>query len=667
MPVNIQQLQNSAEHLHYIGDRLSAEVRLLSSLIHSLDSTTLKLLAQVHLSYGQPCKEYAVGVSKSSLLSDRLALEYAEPSANTFLELINSYPSFPDPLLAYYLFFQLPSVEQSTKRIAILQRLANCLLVQFPCRPDLPYQILSFDNSGVLLRGAPKRLVWPPGWYTNTQPYLAMLGVLWSQGLYEGMWLGMISAQFYGRSFPLSDFHIRALSVLGEASRAFNIFDSLYKLNPEQFALTTLSNNLFMALGMEEIDVATVSRFATHFNRVSASSLPQSPLSPSNQSITVSERPIVAILSSDLRQHPVGRFWLPIARVLQRSFRVVVFAGHPLDEDPIRSELRSLSDEWVPMTPHELENIVSKLHQIAPSILLDLGGHTADNHPKLLCARFAPVQATYLGFYGPTYASCCDWWIIDQALFRRIGTSYPNSEPIWSMPGPSLCYVPSLHQLPPVDQISYKSTQSFTVASFNHTRKLTPACRNRFASILRSNPSLTLLFRSHSFQDPAVRRRFVQQLSDAGVKPHQLLPVPYATSPTQALSDYARVNLHLDSYPVSGTTTTLDSLAMGIPVLTSPNSLYAGAISAAILEQAGLSEFVCEDPDQLPDKALELCHRFQTAGARRDLATYVRNSVLCDEKQMPAMFAEQLKLMLRRLDQGRSDSVQSAQTKKQVF
>ena len=47
------------------------------------------------------------------------------------------------------------------------------------------------------------------------------------------------------------------------------------------------------------------------------------------------------------------------------------------------------------------------------------------------------------------------------------------------------------------------------------------------------------------------------------------------------MSDYGRIHLHLDTFPVSGTTTTLDSLAMGIPVLTCPTSYYAGTISAA--------------------------------------------------------------------------------------
>ena len=81
-------------------------------------------------------------------------------------------------------------------------------------------------------------------------------------------------------------------------------------------------------------------------------------------------------------------------------------------------------------------------------LLVDLGGHTADNHPALLSHRLAAVQATYLGFYGPTYATCCDWWIVDRVLNRWLADSYPGAESLWVLPGPSLCYVPSLHGLP---------------------------------------------------------------------------------------------------------------------------------------------------------------------------------------------------------------------------
>ena len=225
------------------------------------------------------------------------------------------------------------------------------------------------------------------------------------------------------------------------------------------------------------------------------------------------------------------------------------------------------------------------------------------------------MQATYLGFYGPTYATCCDWWIVDHALMSWIECSYPGAEALWPLPGPSLCYLPSLHGLPDPQTITYQEPKHQVYGSFNHTRKITRATQERFGGLLAANPDAVLQFRSHSFQDPAVRRHFLQRFSDAGIAPHQLQPLPYAPSSAEAMADFGRIHLHLDSYPVSGTTTTLDSLAMGIPVLTCPSPFYAGAISAAILQHAGLVDHIAR-PAQLPAHARWLT-RFQ---ARRDLA-----------------------------------------------
>ena len=176
---------------------------------------------------------------------------------------------------------------------------------------------------------------------------------------------------------------------------------------------------------------------------------------------------------------------------------------------------------------------------------------------------------------------------------------------------------------------------------------MTRPSQQRFGAVLRANPDAVLLFRSHSFQDPAVRRRFLIRLQDMGIAPHQMQPLPYAPSAEAAMADYGRVHLHFDTFPVSVTTTTLDSLAMGIPVLTCPTAYYAGAISAAILEHAGLSDHVCSDPVELPSQARWLAERYRSAAARRALALQVRESPICDDQMMPRMFVEQLQQMLR--------------------
>ena len=137
-----------------------------------------------------------------------------------------------------------------------------------------------------------------------------------------------------------------------------------------------------MALGSEKIPSSFVDALVNHFGRQAKSlikDLPDSP--PLFKRLEVNEKPLLVVVSSDLRNHPVGRFWLPIARHLRSRFRIIHVAGHPHDSDPIRSELNKLSEEWWSFEASEVCEIASRIRGLAPAFLLDLGGHTADNHP----------------------------------------------------------------------------------------------------------------------------------------------------------------------------------------------------------------------------------------------------------------------------------------------
>ncbi len=638
------------EQFFYAGDRLASEVSLFgSALAGELQHPELVAgCAQIHRSHGV--------ATESDHLSAFVAFQSRQPEPLTPMEAWQQLllvADLPDALLFWALYRRIPSLADAhpEQRICLLYRLTNLLCQQLPGRPDLPYQVLLRDPTGTLLKGAPKQLLKPSQWYSASTACLSQLQAAWVRCRFESMWLGSLRVQLDGRNFPLSDHHIRGFSVIGEDKRCLQLFQQLYNNNPTDFQLATISNLLFMALGSEQLQQPFVSTLAAHFKYLSDqafSDLP-SPLAPNPQrSLHVQEKPLLVVTSSDLRQHPVGRFWLPIARKLRSHFRVISVAGLPRDRDPIRTELQQLSDEWWPLEASDVVQTAARIRDLAPAFLLDLGGHTADNHPVFLTQRLATVQASYLGFYGPTYAACCDWWIVDHALMRWIDCSYPGAESLWPLPGSSLCYVPELHGLPDPDVSIYREPNHPVYGSFNHSRKLTRASQKRFGAVLSANPDAVLKFRSHSFQDPAVRRYFLQHFSAAGIAPHQLQPLPFAPSAMDAMCDFGGIHLHLDSYPVSGTTTTLDSLAMGIPVLTCPTRYYAGAISAAILEHVGLADHVCSDQGQLPSHAIWLSERYRSVSARMSLAQKVRKSPICDQHQMPRMFVQQLQKMLRR-------------------
>jgi protein O-GlcNAc transferase len=498
------------------------------------------------------------------------------------------------------------------------------------------------EGASTVLKSLPERRLRAGDVYRNTQPALLNLQELWVKGRYAQLLLSYCHLQVQARKFAGSDYVLRAYTVIGAIERTDRLFRAIYQRHTAELQPVTLSNMLFTALGLEELDQAYIGQLVQHWRRLTR---PEQLLT--TRPLRVDERPVLAVVSADLRMHPVGRFWLPLAQHLQQRYRLVHVGFNPHDNDRVREQLKACSDGWYLLESTDSEAIDALLRQLQPDLLLDLGGHTADNRPGLLNQRYAPVQATYLGFYGPTYGEQCEWWILDAAIARRVKDSYPGCEPIWELNGPSLCYDPGSHGLPEVETIAYGEPDHPVIGSFNHTRKLTSACLARFGTVLQAMPNAVLQFRSHSFYDPAVRRWFLRQFHEAGIAAHQLQPLAYAPSATEALNDYGRIHLHLDSYPVSGTTTTLDALAMGIPVLSCPNHLYAGAISAAILELAGLHHMVCEQPEELPRAAAALCRHYASAEARRELARRVRSGPICDTTGTPRLFAEQIAQMLK--------------------
>ena len=72
-------------------------------------------------------------------------------------------------------------------------------------------------------------------------------------------------------------------------------------------------------------------------------------------------------------------------------------------------------------------------------ILVDLAGHTAGNRLALFGAKAAPIQATYLGYYGTTGLPQVDYWVTDEVLHPPENDEHdPCSEERWRL---DRCYV----------------------------------------------------------------------------------------------------------------------------------------------------------------------------------------------------------------------------------
>jgi protein O-GlcNAc transferase len=93
------------------------------------------------------------------------------------------------------------------------------------------------------------------------------------------------------------------------------------------------------------------------------------------------------------------------------------------------------------------------------------------------------------------------------------------------------------------------------------------------------------------------RGRLVEEFRAAGIDSGRIEFVDRQNR-TEYLKLYHRIDLVLDTFPFCGQTTTLDSLWMGVPVVTIAGRTCVGRTSASALNNLGLGELVAKTAEE---------------------------------------------------------------------
>jgi predicted O-linked N-acetylglucosamine transferase (SPINDLY family) len=115
------------------------------------------------------------------------------------------------------------------------------------------------------------------------------------------------------------------------------------------------------------------------------------------------------------------------------------------------------------------------------------------------------------------------------------------------------------------------------------------------------------------------------------------------------LQRYQNLDLSLDPIPYNGHTSTLDSLWMGVPVVTLAGRTAVGRGGVSILSNAGLTELIARTPEEYVAIAVELAgdlSRLHTL--RAGLRARVEQSLLGDGRQFAAGIEAALRGMWER-------------------
>ena len=307
---------------------------------------------------------------------------------------------------------------------------------------------------------------------------------------------------------------------------------------------------------------------------------------PWNNSTEKNRKLKIGYIAHTLRTHSVGWLCRWLFQYYDREqFETHLYIIHQNLED--HKWFRNQVD-FVSNFGSETPKIATQIKQDGIDILVDLDSTTLDITCQVMALKPAPVQVTWLG-WDASGIPAIDYYIADPYVLPEDAQEY-YSEKIWRLPETYIAVdgfevsVPTLrreHLDIPSDAVIYFSAQN--------GYKRHPDTVRLQMRIISQVPNSYFLIKGRA--DEATLQEFLYKIAEE----EKVSPDRFRFLPTVATELIHRANLGiadvvLDTYPYNGATTTLETLWMGVPLVTRVGQQFAARNSYTFLKNAGVDE-----------------------------------------------------------------------------
>jgi predicted O-linked N-acetylglucosamine transferase (SPINDLY family) len=297
----------------------------------------------------------------------------------------------------------------------------------------------------------------------------------------------------------------------------------------------------------------------------------------------------IGYVSYALRKHSVG--WL--ARWLfqhhnRDNFEIsAYFVNYKLVDDFLQSYYVNQSCHAHKLQMNALE-IAEQIYADEIDILVDLDSITLDISSEVMALKPAPIQVTWLG-WDASGIPAIDYFIADPYVLPENAQNY-YTEKIWRLPQTYIAVdgfevgIPTLRRDEldiPSDAVIYLSAQ--------RGYKRHPETTRWQMKIIKEVPNSYFLIKGDA-EEETIKEFFYKIAEEEGVNASRLRFLPQDPSEAIHRANLGIADIVLDTYPYNGATTTLETLWMGIPLVTRVGEQFAARNSYTMMMNVGVTE-----------------------------------------------------------------------------
>ncbi len=314
-------------------------------------------------------------------------------------------------------------------------------------------------------------------------------------------------------------------------------------------------------------------------------------------------------LSPSFGDHPVGHVTLSLFPAHNRErFEVHAFSTRRggSDGSEIAIKHRMGFDAFHEIGGKTSRGAADYIRSIGIDILIDLDGYMDNTSPPIMALRPAPVQAFWLGHAGGLGLPFVDYLIADAVVIPP-GEESTYREAVVRLP--DIYHCTDRHRIadtcPPRHEFKLPEN-AMVYCVFNNPDKIDRRVFDCWMRILQAVDHGVLWFSPFRQNPDTLLANLRHYAGRNGVEPERLILSERVPDKAGHLARLGHADLMLDTLTLNASTTALDSLWAGVPLLAVRGDRFSNRISNSMLHAIRLDDLVCADLAEYERRAIQL-------------------------------------------------------------
>ena len=314
----------------------------------------------------------------------------------------------------------------------------------------------------------------------------------------------------------------------------------------------------------------------------------------------------IGFISPDFIEHSVTDFLFgTLEELKKKGFKIHAFNLRKHEQlDHTSNSLKTIFDGW-----HDLEKLsdlesANTIRKSKINILINLVGYFARNRFTIMKYKPAPIQMLWMGYINTTGIEEIDYIVADPNLIYKDEENL-YSEKVIKLPKIWNCHS-GIKSSVVSEGLPFLKNDYVTYGCFNNSSKITEEVIETWSKILLNKKNSKIIIKAPSEDGEIAQEEILKKFKEFNVDNSRVLFSKREEKRNDHYKIYNKIDISLDTFPYPGVTTSIESIWMGVPVLTLKGNNFVSRCGESINLNLKMSDFIAKNKTEYISKALSL-------------------------------------------------------------